>query len=188
MDRVIKKQNPTMFDKAFGYIQDALSSELLWLNHIFPQAERLVKNINGKRVYSPNVYIGDNEYELITPDAQGIGNYSFFLLDEPQRIEYEDGSRIHATAPFSLVVWFDIRTVFNDDTRDMERAKRDVLRAVRHTWMRHGRFHIDRIYQRAENVFKEFTLDEIDNQYLMQPYGGFRLYGEISIIEECETI
>lgn len=188
MDRVVKKQNPTMFDKAFGYIQNALSAELLWLDHIFPQAERLAKEINGRRIYSPNIYKGANEYELITPDAQGIGNYSFFLLEEPQRIEYEDGSRIHATAPFSIVVWFDIRTVYNNDLRDIEMAKRDVLRAVRHTWMRHGRFHINRIYQRAENVFKEFTLDEIDNQFLMQPYCGFRLQGEITIIEECEVI
>lgn len=186
MDRVIKKQNASLFDKAFGYIQDALATNLSWLNHILPQAERLVKLINGKRIYSPNIYVGDNEYEQIFPDADNIGNYSFFMLDEPQDVSYEAGSRVKMSAPFSLIVWFDIRTLYADDVRDMEQAKKDVLRAVRRTWMREGYFSITDVFQRAENVFKEFTLEEVDNQYLMQPYGGFRLRGEIHIEEECE--
>ena len=188
MDRVVKKTTPTMFDKAFGYIQDALATELKWLDHIFPQAERLVKIINGKRIYSPNIYVGENEYEQITPDSLNIGNYSFFLLDEPQEIKYDVGDRVWANAPFSLIVWFDIRSVENVDDRNIEKVKRDVLRAIRTTWMRHGYFHINQIYQRAENIFKEFTLDEIDNQYLMQPYCGFRFRGEIFIEEECQTV
>lgn len=186
MDRVIKKQNASLFDKAFGYIQDALATNLPWLNHILPQAERLVKLINGKRIYSPNIYVGDNEYEQIFPDADNIGNYSFFMLDEPQDVSYEAGSRVKMSAPFSLIVWFDIRTLYADDVRDMEQAKKDVLRAVKRTWMREGYFSITDVFQRAENVFKEFTLDEVDSQYLMQPYGGFRLRGEIHIEEECE--
>lgn len=186
MNRVIFKRNPTLFDKAFSYIQTALAKELPWLDHVFPQAERLVKLIDKKRIYSPNIYIGDNEYEQIFPDTDGIGNYSFFLLDEPQDVSYEAGSRVHMTAPFSLIVWFDIRTLYSEDIRDLEQAKKDVLRAVRRTWMREGAFTITEVFQRAENVFKEFTLDEVDNQYLMQPYGGFRLRGEIQINEECE--
>lgn len=186
MNRVIKKQNTSLFDKAFGYIQDALATNLPWLNHVLPQAERLVKIINGKRIYSPNIYVGDNEYEQIFPDADNIGNYSFFMLDEPQDVSYEAGGRVKMSAPFSLIVWFDIRTLYADDVRDMEQAKKDVLRAVRRTWMREGAFTITQVFQRAENVFREFTLDEVDNQYLMQPYGGFRLRGEIQINEECE--
>ena len=38
----------------------------------------------------------------------------------------------------------------------------------------------------AENVFKGFSTDEIDNQYLMQPYCGFRFAGKIEIEEDCE--
>ena len=90
------------------------------------------------------------------------------------------------SSPFSLVVWLDIRSVYNEYLIDMEMVKRDILRAIRRTWMRNGHFHIERIYQRAENIFKEFTMDEVDNQFLMQPYCGFRFRGEIVIEEECE--
>ena len=186
MDRIVKKTNPTMFDKAFGYIQDALGANLSWLNHILPQAERLVKEINGKRIYTPNIYVGENEYEQILPDAQDIGNYSFFILEEPQEVIYEVGGRTKMSSPFSLIVWLDIRSVYNEDIRDTEMVKRDILRAIHRTWMRHGHFNIERIYQRAENIFKEFTMDEVDNQFLMQPYCGFRFRGEIVIEEECE--
>ena len=48
-------------------------------------------------------------------------------------------------------------------------------------------FVINRIYENAESIFKEYTLDEIDNQFLMQPYCGFRFTGEIEIEEECES-
>ena len=187
MDRVVKKTTPRLFDKAFGYIQDALASQLTWLDHILPQAERLVKDINGKRVYSPNIYVEGNEYEQITPDSLNIGNYSFFILHEPQEIHYDVGSRVIAHAPFSLIVWLDIRSV-DDGQRNIEQLKGNILRALQTTWMREGHFRINRIYQRAENIFKEFTLDEIDNQYLMQPYCGFRFQGEITIEDECAYV
>lgn len=186
MERIVKKSNPRLFDKAFGYIQDALGANLLWLNHIFGSAERLVKYIDGKRIYSPNIYVGDKEYEQITPDADNIGNYSFFILHEPQELSYDVGSRVKVKAPFSLVVWFDIRSVESSDERNKEEVKREILRALRRTWMREGYFHINRIYETAESIFKEYTLDEIDNQFLMQPYCGFRFTGEIHIEEECE--
>lgn len=188
MDRIIKKTEPHLFDIAFGYIQDALGKELAWLDHIFPSAERLVKIVNGKKIYSPNIFVEGNEYELITPDADGIGNYSFFILSEPQTIRYDVGSRVKMVSPFSLVVWFDTRSISDfADERNMEGIKRDILRAIRKTWMRSGGFHINKVWTRAENIFKEYTLEEIDNQFLMQPYGGFRFDGEITIEEECEN-
>lgn len=187
MDRVVKKTTPRLFDKAFGYIQDTLASELTWLDHVLPQAERLVKDINGKRIYTPNVFVSGNDYEQITPDTTNIGNYSFFVLHEPQETHYDVGSRVKVRAPFSLIVWLDIRSV-DDGQRNIEQVKRDILRALRLVWMREGHFHINRIYQRAENIFKEFTLDEIDNQFLMQPYCGFRFQGEIEIEDECSYV
>ena len=71
-----------LIPSASGYIQEGLAKNLGWLNYAFGKAERLVKDYKGKRVYSPNLYVGKNEYELITPDSN-IGNYCFFVLDEP---------------------------------------------------------------------------------------------------------
>ena len=188
MDRIPIKTNAKLFDKVIGYVQTGLANNLSWLNYAFGKAERLVKNINGKRYYTPNLYIGKNEYELIEPDSN-IGNYCFFTLDEPQQVSYEVGDRTYLKCPFSLIVWVDMRTIETDDERNTESVKQDILRTLNgKLWLKEGHITINRIWEKAENVFKGFTLDEIDNQFLMQPYCGWRIEGEMECFTECEPV
>lgn len=187
MERIPIKENAALFDRVFGYIQTGLANNLSWLNFAFGKAERLVKNYNGKRVYSPNLYVGKNEYELITPDS-GIGNYCFFTLDEPEDVTWEVGDNTYIKAPFSLIVWVDLRTIEQTDERNTEAIKQDILRTLNgKIWMKEGYFQINRIWEKAENIFKGFTLDEIDNQFLMHPYCGWRFEGVIDVHTDCET-
>ena len=187
MERIPIKENAALFDRVFGYIQTGLANNLSWLNFAFGKAERLVKNYNGKRVYSPNLYVGKNEYELITPDS-GIGNYCFFTLDEPEDVSWEVGDNTYIKAPFSLIVWVDLRTIEQNDERNTEAIKQDILRTLNgKIWMKEGYFQINRIWEKAENIFKGFTLDEIDNQFLMHPYCGWRFEGVIDVHTDCET-
>lgn len=188
MERVPIKSHPALFDRVIGYVQTGLADNLPWLNFAFGKAERLVKNYNGKRVYSPNLYAGKNEYELITPDS-GIGNYCFFTLDEPEDVSWEVGDRTIVEAPFSLIVWVDMRTIEQDDERNTEAVKQDILRTLNgKLWMKEGRITINKIWEKAENIFKGFTLDEIDNQFLMQPYCGWRFEGILEAFTDCEEV
>jgi hypothetical protein len=186
MANIHTRNNPHLFDKAFNEIQESLGSNVLWLDNIFGKAERLVKVVNGKKIYSPNVYIGGNEYKLITPDTRTFGNYSFFLLHEPISTHYDVGEPTSYKTQFSLIVWCDLRKVETEDERNTEAIKRELLYVLNErTRIRYGWFKINKIYERAENVFKDFTLDEVDNQFLMQPYCGWRFEGEIYITDEC---
>lgn len=185
MERVPIKTNPKLFDKVIAEIQQGLADNFLWLNFVFGKAERLVKMINGRKYYTPNLYIGKNEYESIEPDS-GFGNYSFFVLDEPQDVEWAVGDKTHLTAPFALIVWFDLRTLPGNDERNTEYFKQQILQYLNGgLFMRHGHIRINRIYEKAENIFRGFTLDEIDNQFLMQPFAGFRFEGEMHVATEC---
>lgn len=186
MVRIPIKSNPKLFDKAFSYIQEALGVNIPWLDHIFGKAERLVKDINGKRYYTPNVFVGGKEYEDIEPDTRYLGNYSFFTLDEPQELSHEVGENTHLKAPFSLIVWCDLRKVGMDAERNTEAVKQELLQCLHGSvWMRHGHFKLTKVWEKAENIFKGFTLDEIDSQFLMQPYCGWRFEGIIEISTEC---
>lgn len=185
MDRIPTIQYPRLFDKVIVEVQKALADNLPWLDHSFGRAERLVKVINGKKYYSPNVYIGRNEYRLITPD-DAVGNYSFFVLGEPQNVEYYPGMQNSLTTNFSLIVWLDMRRVETYDERNTEAVKRDILRVLNGgVHLRTGSVSINTIYERAENVFKEYTLDEIDNQYIMHPFAAFRFEGTIKVEDDC---
>ena len=175
---------PHLFDRVIADIQRGLGA-LTWLDHIFGRCERLVKVIDGQRFYTPNWHAGGNEYILLAPD-QHLGNFAFFVLSEPQTVQWQAGERSRLKAPFSLILWVDMRKVDDYGGRDTEYVKEQVLNLLNgRIWLREGSMEITRIYERAENVFQGFTLDEVDNLFLMSPFAGFRFEGTLSITNAC---
>lgn len=183
--KVVKVSNPALFDRCICSLQDGLVKELPWLDHCFGRVERLVKETNGMKRYTPNIYLGKDEYLLLLPD-QGLGNFCYFVMDDPQDVQWNVGERSRLQSTFSLVVWVDMRTVEDDDTRNTEAVKAQILRALNGgIWVRSGSIRIENIYSRAENVFNGFTLDEVENQFLMSPFAGWRFEGTMMVNDEC---
>lgn len=179
---------PYLFDKVIGEMQQALKNGLPWLQHSFGRAERLIKVIDGKRIYTPNVYKGNDQYEVLLPDDR-MRCFSFFVLSEPQEMLNRVQNEIRIKAPFSLIVWFDLRLVEKvmqlPDERNTEQVKEQILGVLNTAFPKKGSFTVQRIYERAENVFEGFTLDEVQNQFLMSPFAGFRFYGELIVTNDC---
>ena len=186
-------QNPVMLDEIIGEIQTGLVGNVSWLDVAFGKSQRLSKLINEKKVITPNVYCGgwnghgENDYIEVSPDSK-IGNFSFFEIDDPQTIDAGPWAR-EIKAPFSLIVWFDLTRVYHTATnRNTEKLKADILHVLngRAGWhLTSGRVVINRIYERAENIYRGYSLSEIDNQFLMHPYGGFRFEGILEFAELC---
>jgi len=186
-------KNPVMLDAIIGEIQNGLIENITWLDVAFGRSQRLSKNMNGKRIVTPNVYCGgwnghgENDYIEVSPDSK-IGNFSFFEIEDPQTINAGPWAR-EIKAPFGLIVWFDLTRVYGEsDNRNTEKLKADILRCLngRDGWhLSEGRIMINRIYERAENIYRGYTLTEIDNQFLMHPYAGFRFDGLLEYPELC---
>lgn len=182
----LQPKQPRLFDHVIQDLQKNIAKRLLFMNHIFGRCERLQKDVNGHRVFSPNVYAGKDEYILLTPDNTELGNYCFFVAGEPEQLAVQMGSYGRLRAPFSLVVWVDMRTIEEDDDRNTYDVELKVLDAIGEAGaIRHGGMTIGRIYHRAENVFDGFTLDEVDNQFLMSPFFGLRIEMEFWVNEDC---
>lgn len=187
--------NAIMLDAHLGEIQQGLVDNLSWLNAAFGRSQRLTKEMNGKRIITPNVYCGGwnghgpNDYIEVSPDSK-IGNFSFFEIDDPQTVDAGVFAR-DIKAPFSLIFWFDLTRVYNSAVnRNTEKMKADILRILngRTGWhLSDGRITINRIYERAENIYRGYSLSEIDNQFLMHPYGGFRFEGVLEYPEYCHA-
>ena len=185
--------NAVMLDKVLGDIQEGLVNNLNWLDVAFGRAQRLTKKVKNKTIITPNVYCGGwnghgiNDYIEVSPDSK-IGNFSFFVINDPQEISPGVWDR-HYTTPFSLIFWFDLRKVWNSATnRDTEHIKADIIKVIngRKGWtLKEGRVEINRCYEQAENIYRGFTLSEIDNQFLMHPFSGFRFDGIIEYDELC---
>lgn len=186
--------NPVMLDRVIGQIQQGLVENISWLDVAFGRAQRLTKNVEGRSIITPNVYCGgwnghgENDYIEVSPDAK-IGNFAFFEVEDPQTIEVSTWIR-QITTPFALIVWFDLTRVYGvPDNRNTEYLKAQILKVLngRGGWhLGDGRIVLNQIYERAENIYRGYTLSEIDNQFLMHPFAGFRFEGTLQFDELCE--
>lgn len=184
--------NAVLLDRVIGEIQVGLSS-LSWLDAVFGRAQRLTRIVGTKKIISPNVYCGgwnghgSNDYIEVSPDSK-IGNFAFFITDDPQMIDGEPWAREY-TCPFALIVWVNLNTIYNAPTdRNVEYLKAQVLRVLsgRTGWyLSQGSIRTAKIYEQVENIYRGFTLSEIDNQFLMHPYAGFRIEGTLKFAELC---
>lgn len=87
----------------------------------------------------------------------------------------------------SFIVWFNMAELGNG--RGFR--QRDYIKALfldlfnGRLGIRSGRFTIKKVYELAENIWRGFSYDEIDNQFLMQPYFGYRFEGEMTAAQNC---
>lgn len=182
----LQPDEPKLFDRPIQDLQKSIAGKLLFMDHVFGRCERLLKVVDGKRYYTPNIYKGRDEYILLTPDNTDLGNYCFFVPEEPEVMVANFGVSGRIKAPFSLVVWVDMRDVEDKDVRNVYDLELKVLDAVASPGvLRHGGLEVSRIYHKAENVFSGFTLDEVDNQFMMSPFMGLRIELELWIDEDC---
>ena len=179
---------PYLFDKVIRELQQALKEGLPWLENSFGRVERLVTEVNERRLYVPAIYQEDGQYGIMLPDDR-LGCYSFFVMHDPQEVLNRMQTEVRIKSPFSLIVWVDMRRVEKKmrmpDERNTEYIKEQVLSVIETASKRKGHISINRIYERAENVFDGFSLDEVNNQFLMSPFAGFRFYGEMIVTNDC---
>lgn len=188
--------NPVLVDAMIAELQQIIVANLPWLDACFGRAQRLTKEVGGKRIVVPNVYCGgwrghgENDYIEVSPDGK-IGSFAFFEVDDPERVDWNYRQLMDIETPFSLIVWFDCRKA-GADGRDTSKIKNAILSLLNGytglTLLNGGRLEINRIYERAENIYRGYTLSEVDNQYLMHPYAGFRFDGVITMRQPCEGV
>ena len=163
-------------------------NEAFNFGQFYGRAERLVRlNADGKKIYTPNYFdeSNGNYTELIPDDSRFL--YGFFYAGDPQEVEYTDNVAFTVTSPMSFIVWFNMAELGNG--RGFR--QRDYIKALfldlfnGRLGIRSGRFIIKKVYELAENIWRGFSYDEIDNQFLMQPYCGYRFEGEMTATQNC---
>jgi len=177
---------PTLLDAAFAQVNAKLLVAFDWLDFAFGKAQRLEREKNGRVIRYPAVY-GSTDYINMFPDSH-LGSFSFFDVPDTQIVdEWKRGHYNRFRTGFGLVFWVDLRDVYpNDFTRRTgEHVKADVLRFFGSKFFAGCRVEITEVDERTENVYPGYNISEIDNQFLMRPYYGFRISGEIVYDETC---
>ena len=174
-----------LFDKVFNNINEQLAASFPWLNNLYGKSQILVNNGGRLPIRFPVVYRKDGSYDAVYPD-QTKGNFVFHILGDPQIVNFKRGHKSTVTAKTSIVLWVNLNTLSNTDTRDLESIKSELLNffsdklrtpfyslTVSHVW------------EGAKNIYQEYSLSEIKDQYLMQPFAGLRFDLKVTVKQYC---
>ena len=180
-------KDPVMLDKILLSIQEELINKIGWLDHAFGRAQKLVTERDKKNHFYPAVYIGKMEYLNVLP-GEHLGNRTFFYVNDPQVVEFNARHYNRIESPVSLICWYDLSSIYpRGKESNREDVKRQILRVLTNvTIPGNGKLTINKIYEEAENIFSEFSIKEIETQFLMFPFAGVRFEGSLTFTEDCK--
>ncbi len=175
--------NPTLFDAAILPLRTHLVTELSWLNIAYGKSELRVNVVNGQPIRMPSVYTGKQEYMLVFPEDHQ-NNFCFFDVEDGEELQTPDQAG-YVKLKMGIVFWFDYRKIYPDDwqNQSIENVKKLVLDALRLPTNGGGAIRLKKVYHEADNIYKGYTHKEIKQQFLMRPYGGFRIECEFKYME-----
>lgn len=197
------KDNPVLLDKVLQDMQTTLLVKLPWLNYAFGRAYKLVENRpDGAKFIYPAAYNGNGEYVSLLPN-DNFGNFSWFDIYDPQKITQVVQSLPQYTFSGAIVFWYDLRSIYEDETvLHTEEVKDEIIRVLTTPGVitTTGKLTINNIYERFENIYKGYSIEkiynnydysgqniqDIDKQFFMYPYAGIRIEFTLITRELCQ--
>lgn len=185
-DNILPKDNLVLIDKAIDELSTHLMLNLPWLSNAFGKAYKLVKVIENREISYPAIYMGNNEYSSVLPN-EALGNYVFFEIRDPQNISTINIGKIGLEVNVALVFWYNQSRIFGNTnfnyTEDIKQAILTTLNMP--SVITSGRFTMETLQEEPSNIFKGYSIKQIDTQYLMYPYAGLRVEGIFKLYDLC---
>lgn len=184
------KDDPQLLDLLLDEMAGKLLTALSWLDNAYGKAERLVKyGVLNRPEFKPAIFVGGRlgqDYLYLLPDAH-LGCFSWFDVPNVQSLQFERRGFKRVSTSVGLIFWFDFTKVYPNDhqTRTIENVKADVLEAIRTMTLTNGAIRIQEIHERTDEIYRGYTTNEVDRQFLMRPYSGFRINMEVQVNESC---
>ena len=186
--------NPAGLDVAIIELQKAIAL-VPYIERSFGRAFIHKEDINGKTVTLPKVYQGEKEYYNPLPN----GNFkatTFIVATGPEECEdYVQHGWNDFTRKIAVIFWGNLQEINGAlDYIFLESIKEDLLNAIKFcSCFKSYDGYVDEKY---DEVFKEFTSyftsmtrdnneTEIDTQFLMYPFAGFRMNLTLTYSKLC---
>lgn len=182
------KIDPQMMDPGMTELTGALTANLPWLDKAYSNIETFVEG-KGKRPKTyPAVYNGvkkDRGYLKLFPDGH-IGNFAFVEVYKQTFDHIPQQSATHII-DFGIVFHFNFEKVYPGDhkNRTLENVKNDVFDILNRYPFANFNVRFDGFVEGANNIYRGYSHDEIEDQFLMRPYGGFKITGKMRFTKKC---
>lgn len=179
--------SPTLLDLAINQVNASLSGGLSWLTTAYGKAERRERLRDTARVLYPAIYTGSGEEYLSMLPDEHLGRYTWWDIEDPQPMDWQKNQLIFHRVRFGLVLWGDIRSIYPADheARTTEHIKAEVLSLLNRSAWPNVSLRVEEIWERSENVYRGYTVSEVENQFEMRPYFALRFAGEMKYHAQC---
>ena len=179
--------NPIFIDASIAEIQTSIGA-ITWLTHAFGRAYPKEEMRSGFLTKQPFVYKGSAEY-LPVQFNDNLQGQSFFEVGSQTIVDNFDPFTINFyTVNIGLIFWADLKKIDGVKGANYyfaEQLKKDVRDVLRNMMLTNGRLKIQSIDENIDEIFKEYTFEQIDRQYFSYPYVAFKFNLELTIGEEC---
>lgn len=193
--RIPTPANPALFDKFINQFNNKLSQKVTWLDHLFGQCEKVIKDKNAY----PVVFAGKNtgvDYVKVFPDEfygrqKSMTGYCFWEIQNPD-IDLTNANQPAAVikAKGAIVFWFNLKKVLNDsqEFRNWDKVILDLLKAVKESNRGIKGEALPTGYTKdPKEIFKGFPINKIDGAATSHPYAGVRFYLDLTIKEDNKS-
>ena len=151
-------------------------AEATWIEKVFAIARVGVSKLEGGGVFKyPQVWAGNTttqkgEYLDIRPD-DSLTAYSFFTVNGPAEFGADD----EVTYPLSLIVWYNLPKLNGAKTYDYSRELAGHIAKIFDASVYKNKISGMSIDFNPENIFSDYSMSQEDTQFLMYPYGAFKI-------------
>ena len=164
--------DPVLLDKEIKNIQTVLST-LSWLEKSFGRAFKGIRLKEGRKVTYPAIFQQwkKDYYDAFPND--NIKSYSFIFPEPSEITEYNIKGKHEIQRDISIILFFDLEQIDNTlQYRFIELLKEDVIIVL--ATLKPGKLEINDITDDVEEVFSDFTVDEIKTEFLADKYGALK--------------
>lgn len=186
---IINPTNPAIVDSVLIDFNKKMLTRLDWLTGAYGKAQVLNRLDEKKRsIKYPAIYTGNgSEYISVLP-KEAYGNFSFWDMQEAYEIDWIDNQMQVIEAKFGLVVWLNINQVLEaDEKRNLESIKEEVMDCFIKNRVLNARIKLTGITEKNEEIYKGYSIKEVEQQYLMHPFAALRFNGKMRIEKLCNS-
>ena len=175
---------PALLDRALGQISSNMSTKLTWLNGAYGLAQKIIKPDGTYPViYEEN---GIDHFPLYP--NENLGNFIYFERTERTNFwNYQRRNTINYNETIGMVFWGDLRTIYPADwqQRTREHVRDEVVTALDSgAYTSIQSLQLNAFWYEGNNIYQGHSIKEIDSQYLMRPFVGFRIDFDITYNNE----
>lgn len=168
-----------LIDSFIVEFNTGIVQSLTWLNNPLGRLQELSRNLDGGLVRVPAAHTINGEYIDLLPDDT-LTNYSWFDFDPIEFKSFRIPAKFKARGTWKL--FLDLNSIYeNKDPRYLENVKYEIVNALGSLTLKTGAFRGGSISERIQDVYKGFSITNVQDRYFMQPYAALNVSFEAYI-------